>query len=210
MNTTHDFLFKILFLGDSGVGKSSLLLKLTEKKFQNSILHTIGLDFKMKTFEVNKKKIHLQIWDSAGQERFRSITSSYYHLTDGIFLVYDITDRDSFNNIENWLNQIQNKTKNNCFKFLLGNKRDLNAKRKVSYGEASNFAEKHSMMFSECSAIEIFENINEIFEKMASELEKNAEKDIKSGNRNNNYFANHNAAANLNKKNNKENKERCC
>ncbi|WBY58514.1 ras-related protein Rab-1B [Plasmodium yoelii yoelii] len=107
MNDSYDSLFKILLIGDSGVGKSCLLLRFADDTYTDSYISTIGVDFKIKTIEIDDKIIKLQIWDTAGQERFRTITSSYYRGAQGIIIVYDVTDRDSFNNVKNWIIEIE-------------------------------------------------------------------------------------------------------
>ena len=96
---TYDSLIKLLLIGDSGVGKSCLLLRFSEDSFQTSFITTIGIDFKIRTIEMDGKRVKLQIWDTAGQERFRTITQAYYRGAMGILLVYDVTDEASFNNI---------------------------------------------------------------------------------------------------------------
>ena len=101
-NATYDYLIKLLLIGDSGVGKSCLLLRFSDDAFNTSFITTIGIDFKIRTVEIDNKRCKLQIWDTAGQERFRNITSAYYRGAMGILLVYDITDEQSFANIRNW------------------------------------------------------------------------------------------------------------
>jgi Ras-related protein Rab-1A len=103
MNNEYDYLFKILLIGDSGVGKSSILTQFANKTFTDSYMSTIGVDFTIKTVDIDGKAVKLQIWDTAGQERFRTITSSYYRGAHGINLEYDITNVESFNNIKQWL-----------------------------------------------------------------------------------------------------------
>merc|ERR1712167_236646 len=105
-NTNFDFLIKLLLIGDSGVGKSCLLLCFSDQSFTTSFITTIGIDFKIKTIELDGKRIKLQIWDTAGQERFRTITTAYYRGAMGILLVFDVTDDQSFQNIATWMDQI--------------------------------------------------------------------------------------------------------
>ncbi|XP_040963177.1 GTP-binding protein YPTM2 isoform X2 [Gossypium hirsutum] len=116
MNPEYDYLFKLLLIGDSGVGKSCLLLRFADDSYLDSYISTIGVDF----------------WDTAGQERFRTITSSYYRGAHGIIIVYDVTDQESFNNVNQWLNEISRYGSENVNKLLVGNKSDLTAKKVVS------------------------------------------------------------------------------
>ncbi len=159
-----DQLFKILLLGDSGVGKSSIILRYTENEFNASLVNSIGVDFKSKDIELNNQKIKIQIWDTAGHERFKSITTSYYRGANAIVIVYDITERETFEHIEKWLNEIEKYAKENVLKFLVGNKIDLNDNRSVSYDEGKNISEKYGIMFFETSAKDNID-INELFEK---------------------------------------------
>ncbi|CAL5322901.1 unnamed protein product [Camellia sinensis] len=144
MNTEYDYLFKLLLIGDSGVGKSCLLLRFADDSYLDSYISTIGVDFKIRTVEQDGKTIKLQIWDTAGQERFRTITSSYYRGAHGIIIVYDITDQESFNNVKQWLNEIDRYASENVNKLLVGNKCDLTDNRAVSYDTAKMKSAFHS------------------------------------------------------------------
>ncbi|KAL2490003.1 Ras-related protein RABD2c [Forsythia ovata] len=132
MNPEYDYLFKLLLIGDSGVGKSCLLLRFADDSYLESYISTIGVDFKIRTVEQDGKTIKLQIWDTAGQERFRTITSSYYRGAHGIIVVYDVTDQESFNNVKQWLNEIDRYASDSVNKLLVGNKCDLTAQKVVS------------------------------------------------------------------------------
>lgn len=144
LNQDYDYLFKLLLIGNSSVGKSSLLLRFSDNIFSEryllaygSFLPTIGVDFKIRTFDLNGSTVKLQIWDTAGQERFKTITSSYYKGAHGIILVYDITDRQSFKDIENWLAEVDKFGNENVVKLLVGNKSDLENNRAVKTEEGN-------------------------------------------------------------------------
>jgi|EP01083_Nonionella_stella_P096301 Ras-related protein Rab-18 len=149
----YDHLFKLLMIGDAGVGKSSMLLRFTDDSFDEHIQSTIGVDFKVKHLDVAGKRIKLTIWDTAGQERFRTLTSSYYRGAQGVVMVYDVTRRDSFENLEQWLKEVKLYSPNNgegVIKLLVGNKIDL--ERKVPREEAESWARSQGMLFLEASA----------------------------------------------------------
>ncbi|XP_030594278.1 ras-related protein Rab-35b isoform X2 [Archocentrus centrarchus] len=114
MARDYDYLFKLLIIGDSGVGKSSLLLRFADNTFSGSYITTIGVDFKIRTVEINGEKVKLQIWDTAGQERFRTITSTYYRGTHGVIVVYDVTSAESFVNVKRWLHEINQNCDDVC------------------------------------------------------------------------------------------------
>jgi len=146
--------FKILVIGDSGVGKSSILVRFTDDEFEDGRACTIGVDFKTKLLDLSAEqhKINLNIWDTAGQEKFRSLTSSYYRGTHGIILVYDVTKRKSFESITHWLNEVNlYSTNSDVCMLLIGNKIDK-PEREVSREEGSKFARQHNMLFVECSS----------------------------------------------------------
>ncbi|TYJ02921.1 hypothetical protein E1A91_A13G263100v1 [Gossypium mustelinum] len=126
----YDYLIKLLLIGDSGVGKSCLLLRFSDGSFTTSFITTIGIDFKIRTIELDGKRIKLQIWDTAGQERFRTITTAYYRGAMGILLVYDVTDESSFNNIRNWIRNIEQHASDNVNKILVGNKADMDESKR--------------------------------------------------------------------------------
>merc|ERR1740130_715348 len=147
-----DYLFKLLLIGDSGVGKSCLLLRFADDTYTESYISTIGVDFKIRTIDLDGKSIKLQIWDTAGQERFRTITSSYYRGAHGIIVVYDVTDTDSFDNVKQWLHEIDRCACENVNKLLVGNKSDLTTKKAVDYNTAKEYSEDLGIPFLETSA----------------------------------------------------------
>jgi len=167
----YDSLFKLLIIGDSGVGKSCILLRFADDTYTESYISTIGVDFKIKTIELEGKTVKLQIWDTAGQERFRTITSSYYRGAHGIIVVYDTTDKESFDNVVEWLNEIDKYATENVNKLLVGNKCDLESKRQVDTEEAKAFAEERGIPFLETSAKNSL-NVEESFLTMAREIQK--------------------------------------
>eukprot|EP00730_Choanoeca_flexa_P019187 TRINITY_DN9363_c0_g1_i4.p1 TRINITY_DN9363_c0_g1~~TRINITY_DN9363_c0_g1_i4.p1 ORF type:complete len:205 (+),score=63.30 TRINITY_DN9363_c0_g1_i4:55-669(+) len=143
--------FKILLIGDSSCGKSSLLMRFTEGSFDEDMGPTIGVDFKSKDLNLNDNKVKLTLWDTAGQERFRTLTSSYYRGAQGVICVYDVSRRDTFDHIAMWLNEVDVYcTKNNVIKMLVANKIDLD--REVTSDEGKKFAREHNMMYIDCSA----------------------------------------------------------
>lgn len=152
MNSEYDYLFKLLLIGDSGVGKSCLLLRFADDTYTESYISTIGVDFKIRTIELEGKTIKLQIWDTAGQERFRTITSSYYRGAHGIIVVFDVTDQESFNNVKQWLHEIDRYACQNVKKLLVGNKCDLASKRAVSTETAKELADSLGIQYLETSA----------------------------------------------------------
>jgi len=149
---TYDLLFKLLLIGDSGVGKTCLLFRFSDDAFNTTFISTIGIDFKIKTVELGGKKIKLQIWDTAGQERFHTITTSYYRGAMGIMLVYDITNAKSFDNISKWLRYIDEHASEDVEKMILGNKLDMEDKRQVPKDRGMQIAQEHDIPFKETSA----------------------------------------------------------
>merc|ERR1711953_748906 len=149
---TYDLLFKLLLIGDSGVGKTCVLFRFSDDTFNTTFISTIGIDFKIKTVELQGKKIKLQIWDTAGQERFHTITTSYYRGANGILLVYDITNPKSFDNISKWLRNINEHASEDVERMLIGNKCDMEEKRMISKERGEKVAEENTIKFYETSA----------------------------------------------------------
>jgi len=169
MNPEYDYLFKLLLIGDSGVGKSCLLLRFADDSYTESYISTIGVDFKIRTITLEGKTIKLQIWDTAGQERFRTITSSYYRGAHGIIVVYDVTEVESYNNIKQWLHEIDRYACEGVNRLLVGNKSDLTTKRQVETATAKEFADQLSVPFLETSA-KSATNVEQAFMTMAGEI----------------------------------------
>eukprot|EP00753_Platysulcus_tardus_P017733 PLAT6473.4.p1 GENE.PLAT6473.4~~PLAT6473.4.p1 ORF type:complete len:206 (-),score=52.54 PLAT6473.4:125-742(-) len=163
---SYDFLIKLLLIGDSGVGKSCLLLRYCEDSFTTTFITTIGIDFKIKSLEIGGKKIKLQVWDTAGQERFRTITTAYYRGAMGILLVYDIGDRESFDHVRDWMRQIEVNAQAGVVKMLIGNKSDTED-RAVSEKEGKALAAEYEIPFFETSA-KTNTGVEEAFEAIAT------------------------------------------
>ena len=167
----YDYLFKMLLIGNSSVGKSSLMLRFAENIYHDTFLPTIGVDFKIRTFELGGKTVKLQIWDTAGQERFKTITSSYYKGAHGVVLTYDITNRSSFNDIDTWLVEVEKHASPKINKLLVGNKCDLEGQRQVTYEEGKKKAEELGVKFIETSAKDSI-NVETAFFTMAGEIKE--------------------------------------
>ena len=161
----YDFIFKVLLLGNSDVGKSSLLLRFVDSVWNETFVPTIGVDFKVKTVEIGDKKVKMQIWDTAGQERFRNVISTYFRGGNGLLLIYDITNKDSFKNLESWLIEIEKNASENILKLLIGNKSDLEEDREISKEEGQAFANRNGMQFMETSA-KMNTNVDEAFQAL--------------------------------------------
>ena len=170
----YDYLLKYIIIGDAAVGKSNLLLRFSQNDFKAEYQLTIGVEFGAKNIDISNKKYRLQIWDTAGQENYRSITRAYYKNSVCAILVYDITKRDSFNNVTTWIEDCKNQSPKTIFMVLVGNKCDLNDKRQVTAEEGKELADKNDMMFFETSAKDGI-NVDEIFLNSANEISKKIE-----------------------------------
>ena len=177
----YDYLFKVcvscvlssiqlVLIGDSGVGKSCLLLRFADDNFTESYISTIGVDFRFRTIYVDNKTIKLQIWDTAGQERFRTITSAYYRGADGVILVYDVTNRESFEHVEDWLNEVNRYANESTCKLLVGNKCD-NPIKSVTKEMLDQISTKLNLPAIETSAKDS-QNVDQAFLTIARELIK--------------------------------------
>ena len=184
MSVNFNYLLKYIIIGDSSVGKSNILLRYSQDKFNDEYQTTIGVEFGAKNIELDKKIYRIQIWDTAGQENFRSITRAYYKNSVCAFIVYDITNRASFENVKTWLDDIQKQCPQTTFLVLVGNKIDLENERQILYEEGSSFAEKNNMLFIETSA-KTGQNIENLFVKsveVINEKIKEGYYDLKNGN----------------------------
>ena len=178
-NENNDINLKILILGDSSVGKTSLLLKYADGYFPTIYVATIGVEYKIKQININGLDINLQIWDTAGQERFRSITKNFMKGADGIMYVYDITEKESFDNLKNWIRQSEESTEG-FKKIIVGNKSDLELDRKVQKESLQKFCDDKKLKGVEVSA-KLGTNVSEAFECLAKMIiaDKSKEEIIK-------------------------------
>ena len=158
----HKYLFRLCLLGEAGVGKSSILTRFCDNTFKENYNNTIGLDFRVVTLKYKDIISKLHIWDTAGQERFRSLSLNYLHNSHGFIFVYDVSDKNSFDNIINWINLGFDNNKNSIINFLIGNKCDLENKRQVSQNEGEQFAKEKNLIFLEASC-KIDQNVQKIF-----------------------------------------------
>ncbi|XP_069065005.1 ras-related protein Rab-15 isoform X2 [Pleurodeles waltl] len=165
MAKQYDVLFRLLLIGDSGVGKTCLLCRFTDNEFHSSHISTIGVDFKMKTIDVDGIKVRIQIWDTAGQERYQTITKQYYRRAQGIFLVYDITSERSYQHIMKWASDVDEYAPDGVQKILIGNKADESQKRQVGADQGLKLAKEYGMDFFETSACTNI-NIKESFTRL--------------------------------------------
>ena len=169
MNDLYDYIFKIILIGDWGVGKSNIILRLTQDAFEMNSRTTIGVEFSQKIAEINDKKIIVQIWDTAGQDRYKAITSAYYRAAVGAILVYDISKKSSYESLTSWVKEIRDNTAEDVTVMLFGNKNDLENTRAVKLEEGEIFARKNNFLFREVSAL-TGENISEAFEEFIQRI----------------------------------------
>ncbi|MCO5606874.1 hypothetical protein L7F22_061065 [Adiantum nelumboides] len=168
----YEYLIKLLLIGDSGVGKSCLLLRFADDSFTTSFITTIGIDFKIKIIELDGKRVKLQIWDTAGQERFRTITTAYYRGAMGILLVYDVNDKATFDNVRNWIKNIEQHASESVNKVLIGNKADMDpSKRAVTTAQGQALADEFGIKFFETSAKTSL-NVDNAFHTIARDVRK--------------------------------------
>lgn len=167
-NTTDqhfDYMFKILIIGNSSVGKTSFLFRYADDSFTSAFVSTVGIDFKVKTVIRREKRMKLQIWDTAGQERYRTITTAYYRGAMGFILMYDVTNEESFNSVQDWVTQIKTYSWDNAQVILVGNKSDMEVERVVTYDRGKQLADQLGLEFFETSAKENI-NVKNVFERL--------------------------------------------
>ena len=169
---SYDFLFKLILIGDSSVGKSNILLKYLKGEFDPNSKATVGVEFGTKSLKINEKKIKVQIWDTAGQERYRSITSAYYKGAKGAFIVYDITRKDTFDSIDRWAADLKANGDQNISIVLIGNKCDLEENRQVPKDDGIKKSEEFKTAFLETSALN-GENIEKAFNELIQQIFEN-------------------------------------
>lgn len=172
-----DFGFKLIIIGDAASGKSSFMHQFLEGKFRKAATHTIGVEFGTKIISLGQRQIKLQIWDTAGQERYRAVTRSYYRGAVGALILYDVTSRDSYNNLPTWLQDAREQAWKDISIIAVGNKRDLKEERQVSFLESSRFAQEQDIMFLETSAL-TGENVQEVFHTLAQRILNKVEEGI--------------------------------
>ncbi|KAG9509300.1 Ras-related protein Rab-3 [Fragariocoptes setiger] len=160
-----DYMFKILIIGNSSVGKTSFLFRYADDSFTSAFVSTVGIDFKVKTVHRRNKRVKLQIWDTAGQERYRTITTAYYRGAMGFILMYDVTNEESFNSVQDWVTQIKTYSWDNAQVILVGNKSDMEDERVVSFDRGKQLADQLGLEFFETSAKENI-NVSNVFERL--------------------------------------------
>ena len=195
----EDTVYKVLLLGDSSVGKTCFLLRYCDRTFQEAHLSTIGLDYRLKTMTLeNNKNIKLQIWDTAGQDRFRALTKNYYKGANGIILIYDISATQTFENVKIWINNIKEEANPYVIIYLVGNKIDLPPEsRTITEEEGKKMANEYKLLFKEASA-KLGTNVNEIFQELVEKIDAEAKPELPPSEQKNKLLGR------------KEKKKKCC
>ena len=173
----YDYIMKLILIGDASVGKTNILTKYLRNEFDPNSKATVGVEFGTKNIQIDNKIIKVQIWDTAGQERYKAITSTYYKGAKGAIIVYDITRKITFDNIEKWIGDLKVNGDANIIIFLVGNKSDLNDNRQVSKEDGLNKSEKFNIPFLETSAL-CGENISKVFEELIQKVYVNNKEEL--------------------------------
>ena len=179
MRESSEMIFKLIIIGDSTTGKTNILSKYLNNKFDRDSKSTIGMELGNKSFKIKNDTVNCQIWDTAGQERYRSMTKAYYQGALGAFIVYDITRRNTFENVENWMNDLRKCSDKKVTIILLGNKNDLENEREVKTEEGEMFAKNNDMAFMETSALN-GTNIDIAFKSLVEEVYSKCHKEFES------------------------------
>lgn len=169
--TDYDFVFKIVIIGNSSVGKSSLLLRFADDVFHDTFLPTIGVDFKIRTIEQAGSVVKLQMWDTAGQEKFKTIVSAYYKGAQGIMFVFDLTDPKSFSDVKSWMAEAERFSHDKVVKILVGNKSDMENERMIRREDAQQFADSEGMLYYETSAKTNY-NVETLFKTFSGKMKE--------------------------------------
>jgi Ras-related protein Rab-11A len=206
-NIVENFKFKLIIVGDSGVGKTNLINRFAANQFNINSKSTIGVEFVYKTLKINNDIIKVEIWDTAGQERYKAITSAYYKGAKGAIIVYDITSEESFNNIEMWIQEVRAKALNNLQIMIIGNKSDLSKYRKVSLDKGVEKAKILDVHFFEASALDQT-NVNEAFKCLIKEMYYDSKN--KSRTNNNDSDGNNICENGIELKTENEKEKKCC
>ena len=211
-NSKYDMIVKIVLIGDSGVGKTNVLLRYVKNQFDESAKATIGMDFTSKEVDILDKNIKAQFWDTAGQEKYRSIAQSYYKLADGVMLVYDVSRKETFERVKMWLDELKENITKQVKIILIGNKNDLVDNKTVSTEEGKSFAEEHDMFFWETSALTNDDNcvmkaVDTLLEECAKDMIKKMDSEDAESYVN---IRKNTKVLNLNVDPNAQNKKSCC
>ena len=177
MTEEFDLIFKIVIIGDSGVGKTNLIGRYLKNEYKEDSKATVGVEFGEKKYEINGLKIKAQIWDTAGQERYRAITSMYYKGAKGGLIVFDLSSKSTFQNVEKWFNEIKKTADPTINLILIGNKSDLKDKRQISTEEGENKAKEMNVAYLETSALNA-DNVDKAFDLLIQEITKKMKKEI--------------------------------
>ncbi|EDR27906.1 rab11, putative [Entamoeba dispar SAW760] len=205
----YDFLYKIVLVGESGVGKSNLLLRFTRNEFDPDKRSTIGVEFATRSINYCDKNIRAQIWDTAGQERYRAITNAYYRGALGALVVYDITKKTSFESVEKWLAELHENADKKVVQMVIGNKCDLNQTREVQTSEGEELAKKNNAFFFETSALD-GSNVEEAFMTLLKKIYDDSSKSVDGEQSSNNEIKPATEPIDLGSQNNKPEEKKCC